>query len=42
MAHLAGTKFAAHFRFDVDLERFGKNLRDLANGYAFADADIDR
>src|SRR5438477_12314016 len=42
MAHFTGTKFSARFRFDVDLEKRGENLRDFANRNSFATPDVDR
>ena len=42
MAHFAGPKFAARFRFDVDLEQLRENLRHFANWRAFAAPDVNR
>src|SRR4030095_7143462 len=41
MPHLAGTKLAAYFRFNVDLEQARKDLRDLTDRRSLAAADVD-
>ena len=40
VAHFAGTKFTARFRFDVDLEQLRQNLRHFANRDALAAARV--
>src|SRR6266404_4833248 len=42
MAHFAGSKFAACFWFDVDLEQSRKNLRHFADRCSLTAADIHR
>ena len=42
MPHFSGTKFAVNLWLDLNSERIGNSLRDLAHSHAFAAADVHR